>query len=185
MGFLKRHQEIFLIEEIPLTSIQALTRLGTFATDASGQLHVLGHDGHSLGVDGAEVGVLEEADKVSLSGLLESEDGAALESELSLEFLSDLADEALEGELADEELSALLVSADLTESDGSRAIAVGLLHATSVGGGLAGALVGDSLAGGLASVALAGGMLGTGHFDFGCFFKLKSRRPSAEIAWRD
>ena len=169
MGFLKRQQEIFLIEEIPLTSIQALTRLGTFATDASGQLHVLGHDGHSLGVDGAEVGVLEEADEVGLGGFLEGEDGAALESELGLEFLCDLADEALEGELADEELSALLVSADLAEGDGARAVAVGLLHAAGVGCGLAGALVGDCLAGSLASVALAGGVLGAGHCE--CFSK--------------
>lgn len=34
--------------------------------------------------------------------------------------LGDLANEALEGELADEELRRLLVAADLTESDGSR-----------------------------------------------------------------
>jgi hypothetical protein len=33
-------------------------------------LNVLGHDGHTLGVDGAQVGVLEEADQVSLAGLL-------------------------------------------------------------------------------------------------------------------
>jgi len=38
-------------------------------------LHVLGHDGNSLGVDGAEVGVLEEADHVGFRGFLESENG--------------------------------------------------------------------------------------------------------------
>ena len=36
-----------------------------------------------------------------------------------LEVLRDFADEALEGELADEELSRLLVATDLTESDGT------------------------------------------------------------------
>ena len=33
------------------------------APDPPGKLHVSGHDGHSLGVDGAEVGVLKQAGK--------------------------------------------------------------------------------------------------------------------------
>jgi hypothetical protein len=33
-------------------------------------LDVLGHDGHALCVDGAEIGVLEEAHEVRLSSLL-------------------------------------------------------------------------------------------------------------------
>ena len=33
--------------------------------DTAGQLDILGHDGDPLGVDGAEVGVLEESDQVS------------------------------------------------------------------------------------------------------------------------
>jgi hypothetical protein len=40
--------------------------LGTLASDAAGELDVLGHDGDALGVDGAEVGVIEEADEVRL-----------------------------------------------------------------------------------------------------------------------
>ena len=68
-----------------------------------------GHDCHPLGVDGAEVGVLEEGDEVRLGGLLESDDGGSLESEIILEILGDLADKALEGQLADEELGGLLV----------------------------------------------------------------------------
>ena len=47
----------------------------SLASDSSGELHVLGHDGDSLGVDGAQVGVFEEADQVGLGGFLESEDG--------------------------------------------------------------------------------------------------------------
>ena len=58
-------------------------------------------------MDGAEVGVLEEADEVSLGSLLEGEDGGALEAEVGLEVLGDLADEALERELADQELRRL------------------------------------------------------------------------------
>ena len=42
----------------------------SLASDPSCELEVLGHDGDSLGVDGAEVGVLEESDKVGFSSLL-------------------------------------------------------------------------------------------------------------------
>ena len=63
-------------------------------------------------MDGAEVGVLEEANKVGLSGLLQSKDGGALEAEVRLEVLGDLANEALERKLADEQLRGLLVAAD-------------------------------------------------------------------------
>ena len=121
------------------------------ATDAARELDVLGHDGHTLGVDGAEVGVLEEADEVSLGGLLEGEDGGGLEAEVGLEVLGDLADEALEGELADEELGGLLVLADLAERDGTGAVAVGLLDAAGGRGGLARRLGGQLLARGLAA----------------------------------
>jgi hypothetical protein len=96
-------------------------------------------------VDGAEVGVLEEANEVSLSGLLESENRRALEAEVSLELLGNLANQALERELADEELSGLLVSPDLAESDSAWAVPVGLLHASSGWGVLAGCLGGELL----------------------------------------
>ena len=70
-------------------------------------------------MDSAEVGVLEERDKVGLNGLLESADGGGLEAQVGLEVLGDLTDKALEGQLADEKLGGLLVATDLTESDGS------------------------------------------------------------------
>ena len=136
---------------------------GALATDAAGELHVLGHDGDALGVDGAEVGVLEEADHVGLGGLLEGEHGGALETEVVLELSGDLADEALEGQLADEELGALLEAADLAEGDSAGPEAVGLLDATGSGGLLDGLLVGDVLGGSLASGVLVGGVLGAGH----------------------
>ena len=139
--------------------------LRALATDAAGKLDVLWHDGDALGVDGAEVGVLKEVDEVCLGGLLEGRDGGGLEAEVGLEVLSNLADEALEGELADEQLGGLLVAADLTESDGAGAEAVGLLDAAVVvgWGGLAGGLCGELLAGGLATGGLAGCLLCAGH----------------------
>ena len=121
-------------------------------TDAPFKLNVLGHDGHALGVDGAEVGVLEEANEVSLGGFLEGEHGGALEAEVGLEVLGDLTDQALEGQLADEELRALLVAADLAKGDGAGAVAVGLLHAAGGRGGLACSLGGELLAGALPPV---------------------------------
>ena len=112
--------------------------LRALTTDATGKLNVLGHDGDTLGVNGAKVGVLEQTNKVSLRGLLEGSNGGSLETEIGLEVLGDLTNEALEGQLADEELSRLLVATDLTKGDSSRAEAVRLLDATSSGGGLAG-----------------------------------------------
>ena len=73
--------------------------LGALSSDPPGQLDVLGHDGDPLGVDGTEVGVLEESHEVGLTSLLESHHGGALEAEVGLEVLSDLSDEPLEGEL--------------------------------------------------------------------------------------
>ena len=70
--------------------------LCTLATDPPGQLDVLGHDGHPLGVDGTEVGVLEETHEVGLTGLLESHHGGALEAEVGLEVLGDLSHQTLE-----------------------------------------------------------------------------------------
>ena len=70
-------------------------------------------------MDGAQVGVLEEGDEVCLDGLLKRTDGGALEAQVGLEVLRDLTNQALEGELADEELGRLLVPTDLTESDGA------------------------------------------------------------------
>ena len=115
-------------------------------------------------MDGAKVGVLEEADQVGLRGLLEGDDRGRLEAEIGLEVLGDLADEALEGELADQELGRLLVATDLAERDGSGPVAVGLLDTAGGGGGLARGLGGQLLAGGLASGGCARGLLCTSHW---------------------
>ena len=139
-------------------------RLRALATDAAGELDVLRHDGHSLGVDCSQVGVLEEAYKVSLSGLLKGKDGRSLEAEIGLEVLGNLTDKALEWQLADEKLSGLLVTSDLTESDSSRSVSVGLLDTSGGRSGFAGSLGGELLARSLTSSGLTCGLLGTGHF---------------------
>ena len=141
--------------------------LSTLSTDAASKLDVLGHDGHSLGVDGAQVGVLEEADQVSLGGLLKGHDGGGLEAQVGLEVLGDLTNETLEGQLPDEELSALLVTADLTESHGTGPVTMRLLDSSCGRGRLASSLGGQLLARGLASGRLTGGLLCTCHGEYG------------------
>lgn len=121
-------------------------RLGTFAADTTSELYVLRHDGDTLGVDGAQVGVLEETDEVGLASLLQGHDGRALEAEIGLEVLSDLANETLERKLADEKLRALLVATDLTQGDGSGPVTVRLLHTSGGGCALTRCLGGELLA---------------------------------------
>ena len=134
--------------------------------DAASELHISGHDGHTLGVDGAQVGILEQGDEVSLSSLLESHNGRALEAEIVLEILSDFTNQSLEGELADQKLSALLVLADLTESHSSGAITMRLLGGAGGGGSLTGSLGGELLARNLSSGTLTSSLLGTSHLRF-------------------
>lgn len=105
-------------------------------------------------MDSAQVGVLKEGDEVGLDGLLKSTDGGGLEAEVRLEVLSNLTNQTLEGQLPDQELSRLLVATDLTESDGTRLVAVRLLDTTGRGGGLAGSLGSELLTGSLATSGL-------------------------------
>lgn len=90
-------------------------------------------NGKQAGVNGihtTQVGVLEERDEISLHGLLESTDRRGLEAKIALEVLSNLTNKSLEGELADQELRRLLVTTDLTKSDGTRLISMRLLDTT-------------------------------------------------------
>ena len=137
--------------------------LSTFSTDAASELDVLGHDGNPLGVDGAQVGVLEKSYQVSFRGFLKGHDGRGLETEVGLEVLSDFTDQTLERELPDEELSALLVTTDFTESNGTRPISVGFLYSSSSRSRFTSSLGGELLPGGLASGGLTGGLLSTSH----------------------
>ena len=48
--------------------------LSTLSADTAGELDVLGHDGDTLGVDGAQVGVFEESYEVGFGSFLEGHD---------------------------------------------------------------------------------------------------------------
>ncbi|KAL0623398.1 LOW QUALITY PROTEIN: Zinc finger protein [Plecturocebus cupreus] len=119
--------------------------------DTPRELDVLGHDGDALGVDGAQVGVLEEPHQVGLAGLLQRHHRGALEAQVGLEVLRDLAHQALERQLPDQQLGGLLVAADLAQGHGARAVAVRLLHAAGGRSALASRLGGQLLARSLAA----------------------------------
>ncbi|KAF3857801.1 hypothetical protein F7725_011002 [Dissostichus mawsoni] len=139
--------------------------------------HEAVHDAHSFGGD-AGVGVdllhhLVDVDGVallpglspllacladsrpgSLAGLLQSHDGGALEAQVGLEVLSDLPHQALEGQLADQQLGGLLVAADLPQSHGTGPVTVRLLHAAGAGALLRAALVASCFLGAFPPVDL-------------------------------
>ena len=47
----------------------------SISSDSLGELKISGHDGDSLGVDGAQVGILEEGDEVGLGSFLKGKYG--------------------------------------------------------------------------------------------------------------
>lgn len=140
-----------------------IINLGALSADATSQLDVFGHNGDTFGVNGAQVGVFKEADQVGFAGFLQSHHGAALEAEISLEILGDFSNQALEGQLADEQLSALLVTSDFTQGDCAGPVSVRLLHTTGGWRTLASCLGGQLLPRSLSSGRFASSLLCTGH----------------------
>jgi len=139
--------------------------LSPLSTDPPCQLDILWHNGHTLGVNCAQVGVLEKANQISFAGLLKSADGCTLEPEISFEVLSNFSDQPLERQFTDEKLGGFLVTTDLTEGDCTGAVPVGFLDTTSRWRRLPGSLGGQLLPGSLASSRLTSSLLGTSHLD--------------------
>jgi len=135
------------------------------ASDTSGELDVLGHDGDTLCVDRAQVGVFKQADHVGLGCFLEREHGLRLEAEVRLELLRNFPHQPLEGQLPDEQVRRLLELADFSQCDGAGSEAVRFLDAAGLTHGcrFAGGLARDLLPGRLGAGVLACGLLGTGH----------------------
>jgi hypothetical protein len=73
--------------------------LGPLSTDTASKLDILGHDGHTLGVNRTQVGVLEKTNEVSLGSFLEGENSGGLEAKISFEVLRNLTNETLERSL--------------------------------------------------------------------------------------
>ena len=137
----------------------------TFTTNAASQLDILWHDGHSFGVDGAQVGILEKSDQVGFGSFLQSADSRTLETQVGLVVLSDFTHKTLEWQLADQKLSGLLVTTDLTKSNGTWAVTMRLLDTSSCWCTFACSLGGKLLAGSFSSSRFAGGLFCTGHVE--------------------
>ena len=126
-------------------------------------LDVLRHDCNSLGMDGAQVGVFEHADQVALTGFLQGHDCCALESQISLEVLSDFTDKTLERQLSDQQLSWLLISSDFSQSDCSWSVSVRFFQTTSWGSALACCLRCQLLSGSFTTSTLSCSLLRSCH----------------------
>ena len=109
----------------------------SLSSDSPGKVHVLLHDGGSLGVDGTQVGVLEDAYQVGLRCFLEGFECLAPEhGDLIGDGTEDLSDESLEGGSLDESVGGLLVSLDFSQGDCARSESVSPLHPSFCWGSL-------------------------------------------------
>jgi hypothetical protein len=105
--------------------------LSAFASDTTSQLDVLWHDGDSLGMDGAQVGVYELSNQISFAGFLQGYNSGVLESQIGLEVLSDLTDQTLERQFADQQFSRFLIATDFSESHCTGTITMWFLDSSS------------------------------------------------------
>ena len=95
-----------------MTSHESLT----LTTDAPGQVYVLRHQSHSLGVDSAQVGIFKQASHIGLCCLLNGQDCLALESSFRVVASGDLTKDPLERMLGQNQIGAFLVLSDLSQS---------------------------------------------------------------------
>lgn len=137
--------------------------LSTLTTNTTSQLNVLRHDGDTLCMDSAQVGIFEQADKVRLCSFLQGKNCGALETKIRLEILRDFPHKTLERQFTDEQVGRFLIATDFTKRDGTGSVAVRLLHSSGDRGGLAGGLGGELLARRLSASGLASGLLGARH----------------------
>ena len=139
------------------------------ASDAASKYHVLLHYRLAVGMDRAQVSVLEDTNKVGLSGFLKSDNGLALEAHVGVEVLSDVLDETQKGSARNDGFDLLLVLLDLAKGGGAGLLAAldSVLHAALSGCGLL--LDGLGLARVHLLLHLGGGLLRVAD-GFGCNF---------------
>ena len=111
----QREEDLISSLRLSITEVSILV-----ASDAPGKVHVLLLHSHALGVDGAQVRVLEQTDNVGLRSLLESLKSLGLESELVVHVHSDTSDQSLEASSGQEHIGGLLVALDLPKGDRAR-----------------------------------------------------------------
>jgi len=74
----------------------------TIASNAAGEVKILGHHGDSMSMDGTKVGILKHPNQVGLGSLLKCLDGRGLESDVCLAATGNLTDQSLKGHLSEE-----------------------------------------------------------------------------------
>ena len=126
--------------------VRDVIHLCSLSADSAGQLNVLGHNGDALGVDGAQVGIFKQTNKVSLASFLKSHHSGALETQIGLEILSNFSHKTLEGQLADQQLGGFLVTTDLTKGDCTRPVTMRFLDSTGSRRALTSGLCGELFA---------------------------------------
>ena len=84
-------------------------------------------------MNGTEIGVLKESNKVSLRSLLKGKDSRSLESDITLGLRSNLSNKSLEWEFSNEEFGRFLISSDLSGSNGTRSESMGFLNSSGLG----------------------------------------------------
>ena len=125
--------------------MQMIIKSESVTSNSLGELKISGHDGDSLGVDSAEVGVFEEGDQVSFSGFLEGQDCRWLESEFLFPLVRDFSDHSLEGEFSNEEISWFLIFSDFSQGNCSGFESVGFLDSCGDWSWFSGNLLGNQL----------------------------------------
>merc|ERR1719281_1980940 len=114
-------------------------------------------------MDGAQIRVFEQSNEVSLASFPKGTDGCGLKPQVSFKVLGNLTNQSLEWQFPDQQLSGLLVAADLPQSNCPWPVSVGLLHAPSTGCTFPCGLSGQLFARSLPSSRLPSGLLSTSH----------------------
>merc|ERR1712215_339208 len=138
--------------------------LRPLAPDPPCKLNILGHDSDPLSVDGTQVGILKQANKVGFTRFLESHHSGGLEPQISLEILSNLPHQPLEWQFPDQQLRRLLVPPDLPKSHSARTVPVRLLDSSSSWSRLPSRFSGKLLPWSFPSCRLTSSLLGSGHY---------------------
>src|SRR6266550_4684174 len=92
----------------------------TFSTNTTSESHILLHDSNTFGVDGTQVGVFEQTNKIGFRSLLEGGNRSTLETQISFVILSKFTNQTLEGQLTNQQFGRFLETTNFTEGDSSR-----------------------------------------------------------------
>lgn len=122
-------------------------------------------------MDGAQISVFKQADKVRFGCLLKGTDGRRLETEVSAKVLRNFPDKPLEGQLSDEKFGAFLEPPNFAKGDSAGSVPVRFPDPAGARGGLSGGFCGELLARCLAACVLACCLFGSGHVDVWDFLR--------------